>query len=165
MYPLVSFTLTQLYKLYNSSQAPPCALIRIPQFLGEEKFIFFIMFSFLVEYMQFQASNSKTFAVDRGVMENVNLISFVQGWLKVTSSNSTYGLIDHGQKIYHLLEIILMLEFISVFMWYGGGGCEAGRNSGNCTILQVSVVLSRATAQTYLAQNACNLQRSWHQVD
>ena len=147
MYPLVSFTLTQLYKLYNSSQAPPCALIRIPQFLGEEKFIFFIMFSFQdVEYMQFQESNSKTFAVDRGVMENVSLISFVQGWLKVTSSNSTYGLIHHGQKIYHLLEIILMLEFISVFMWYGGEGCEAGRNSGNCTILQVSVVLSRATA-------------------
>ena len=96
--------------------------------------------------MQFQESNSKTFAVDRGVMGNVSLISFVQGWLKVTSSNSTYGLIDNGQKIYHLLEIILMLEFISVFMWYGGEGCEAGRNSGNCTILQVSVVLSRATA-------------------
>lgn len=120
MYPLVSFTLTQLYKLYNSSQAPPCALIRIPQFLGEEKFIFFIMFSFQdVEYMQFQASNSKTFAVDRGVMENVSLISFVQGWLKVTSSNSTDGLIDHVQKIYHLLEIILMLEFISLYVvWW-----------------------------------------------
>lgn len=50
--------------------------------------------------MQFQESNSKTFAVDRGVMGNVSLISFVQGWLKVTSSNSTYGLIKNGQKIY-----------------------------------------------------------------